>query len=235
MIIVFVLCIAGFSTIYFSNRTKYMLGIYGVGVTEGISHDIRHLQIQFLAAMVSLNFILILIILLNYTYMKYREMQGELDALTGVMGRRMFLRYCENFQKRIKKASNQKGWFLFVDVDWFKSINDTLGHTVGDKTLQRIAEYLKGTFGNIGAVGRLGGDEFAVILVKELPKDELEERLRAFLLQVESILPERKVSCSIGAYHFTMPMEERELLSHTDKALYKAKERGRACFEILED
>ena len=94
IIIIFVFCIAAFSTIYFASRTEYMFGVYGIKVTKKIAQDILHLQVQFLAAMISLNFILIVIILIIYNYMKHREYMGEMDALTNVMGRRLFLNYC---------------------------------------------------------------------------------------------------------------------------------------------
>ena len=61
IIIIFVFCIAAFSTIYFASRTEYMFGVYGIKVTKKIAQDILHLQVQFLAAMISLNFILIVI------------------------------------------------------------------------------------------------------------------------------------------------------------------------------
>ena len=73
IIIIFVFCIAAFSTIYFASRTEYMFGVYGIKVTKKIAQDILHLQVQFLAAMISLNFILIVIILMIYNYMKHRE------------------------------------------------------------------------------------------------------------------------------------------------------------------
>lgn len=235
IIIVFVLCMAVFSTIYFANRTEYMLGVYGVKVTKKIAQDILHLQVQFLAAMISLNFILIFIILMIYNYMKYREYIGEMDALTDVMGRRLFLNYCDKCQKNVDNKAERRGWFLFIDIDWFKQINDTFGHTVGDETLKQVAESLKNIFSSYGAVGRVGGDEFAVIINEEMTKEQLEEQLKKFLSDISTILPERTVSCSIGAYHFEYPKSQTELLTRTDDALYKAKENGRACYVMLDE
>ena len=60
-----------------------------------------------------------------YKYMSYREYKGEIDELTGAMGRRMFLYHCEKVQKGNRQGQKPLGWFLFVDVDYFKEINDT--------------------------------------------------------------------------------------------------------------
>lgn len=228
----FVFCMAVFSTVYFSGRTKYMLSEHGIDVTKTVSRDILHLQIQFLAAMLALDFILLLFILLIYRYMKYREYKGEIDYLTGIMGRKLFLNHCTHVQST---NAGKKGWFLFLDVDYFKQINDTLGHSAGDDTLRQIAGNLQEIFEKYGAVGRVGGDEFAVMVEQEMTKAELEQKLTQFLESIADIWEDRKVTCSIGAYHFVFPRELKELLTETDHVLYKAKESGRACFVIEDD
>lgn len=227
----FVFCMAAFSTVYFSGRTKYMLGVHGIDVTETVSRDILHLQIQFLAAMLALDFILLVVILLIYRYMKYREYKGEIDYLTSIMGRKLFLNHCAHVQNT---NAGKKGWFLFLDVDYFKQINDTLGHSAGDDTLRKIAGHLQAVFEKYGAVGRVGGDEFAVMIEQEMTRDELEQELTQFLDRIVDIWEDRKITCSIGAYRFTFPREIKELLTQTDRVLYKAKEKGRACF-VIED
>ena len=230
----FIACMAVLSTFYFSNRATYMLGQHHVDVTSAISSDLLHLQIQFLLAMLALDVILIELIIIVYRYMSYREYQGEIDALTGIMGRRLFLSYCTKVQQNRKPADSPKGWFLFLDVDYFKQINDTLGHTVGDETLKQVAHILQNAFGSSGAVGRVGGDEFAVMVNQEMSSQELSKRLDQFLADVATILPQRTVSCSIGAYHFVFPQEINHLLAETDQVLYQAKANGRACF-IIQD
>lgn len=230
---VFTLCMACFSTIYFAQRAEYMLEKHGIKVSETIYKDLLHLQVQFLIAMLALDFILLLLMLLVYKFMSYKEYMGEMDPLTGIMGRRLFLHYCTKAQS--EKYGPKMGWFLFLDVDHFKQINDTLGHTAGDDVLKMVAEDLQKIIDDKGAVGRVGGDEFAVLIDKELSKEELERILREFLDDISGICKERTVSCSIGAYHFTFPQIIRELLTETDQVLYEAKERGRARFVIKEE
>ena len=83
--------------------------------------------------------------LMIYQYMKYREYQGEIDFLTGVMGRKLFLQHCQNIQSD-QRIHGHQGWFLFLDVDWFKQINDKLGHIAGDETLKQFATFLQEQF-----------------------------------------------------------------------------------------
>ncbi len=230
---VLLLAVSFSAAFYFAERTLYMLGKHGISASLPLYTDLMHLQIQFLAALLSVTAIVFMLLTAVYRYMTYKEYICELDPLTGVMGRRMFFRCCENL---LGGESSELGrWLLFIDVDSFKAINDTLGHPVGDMVLQKIAEALKDTFSDCGEVGRVGGDEFAAIIDREIPRDELENRLRGFLESISGILPDgRKVSCSIGACRFTPPVDTTALITDTDRFLYEAKSRGKACFVVGE-
>lgn len=155
----------------------------------------------------------------------------EIDSLTGVMGRRLFLQHCQNIQSD-QRIHGHQGWFLFLDVDWFKQINDKLGHIAGDETLKKFAMFLKEQFEPYGAVGRVGGDEFAVMIEEEMSQEVLEKELEQFFQNISGIQKEVTVSCSIGVYRFTYPKMIKELLTKTDEILYEAKANGRGCFVI---
>ncbi len=232
LLIFFVLCMSVFAADYFSERESYMLRQHGVVVSDMISRDLMHLQVQFLVASLSLNVISVILLVLTYKYMAYKEYRGELDGLTGVMGRRMFFYHCEKVQKETGAQEGKTGWFLFVDVDYFKAVNDTFGHSVGDQVLREIAANLEDIFGEDGKVGRIGGDEFAVIIETAMHRREMERRLEQFLAVISGILADKKVSCSIGAYQFAFPEKVNHILTETDNMLYSAKENGRACFVI---
>ena len=155
----------------------------------------------------------------------------EIDSLTGVMGRRLFLQHCQNIQSD-QRIHGHQGWFLFLDVDWFKQINDKLGHIAGDETLKQFATFLQEQFEPYGAVGRVGGDEFAVMIEEEMSQEALEEEMKQFFQNISGIQKEVTVSCSIGVYRFTYPKTIKELLTKTDEILYEAKANGRGCFVI---
>lgn len=150
-----ILCMAVFATIYFSQRATYMLGQHSITVSQAISQDMLHLQIQFLIALMSLNLISVILLICIYKYMAYREYRREVDFLTGAMGRRLFLHNCN----RVLESSEASGWFLFIDVDHFKAINDTYGHSVGDTVLKEVSAILHSVFAGSGTIGRVGGYE----------------------------------------------------------------------------
>lgn len=222
------------STIYFSQRMSYMLQNHGLNISADIDHDLTHLQIQFLIAMLAIYFIVALSMLLVYKYLSYKEYLGGLDDLTGIMGRKMFLDHCDLLQKKTA-LSGQDGWFLSIDIDYFKMINDTFGHPMGDTVLKSVASMLDRDFGELGYAGRLGGDEFAVILDKTITEEDLKKCLEQFQTDISDILPAPKqVTSSIGACHFLYPQDMQEVYAQTDKILYQAKRNGRTCYVVGE-
>ena len=234
---IFMLCmlLAGSaSTIYFSQRMSYMLQSHGLPISADVDHDLTHLQIQFLIAMLAIYFIMALSMLLVYKYLAYKEYLGGLDGLTGIMGRKMFLDHCDALQKK-STLSGQDGWFLYIDIDYFKMINDTLGHPAGDTVLKSVAAILDCDFGELGCAGRLGGDEFAVILDKSISEEDMKKHLEQFQTDIADILPAPKqVTGSIGACHFRYPQNMQEVYEQTDQLLYEAKHQGRTCYVIGE-
>lgn len=225
-----ILCLAAFATIYFSQRASYMLEQHNITVSHEIKTDLLHLQVQFLIAVMSLSIISVILLICIYRYMAYREYRREMDFLTGAMGRRLFLHNCN----RVLEDSEASGWFLFIDVDHFKAINDTFGHSVGDTVLKEVSAALHGVFPDSGTIGRVGGDEFAAIIEKPLSEHDMRQKLDYFLKKISDIHTDAKVSCSIGACRFTCSIDIDTLTVQTDEVLYEAKERGRACYVIKE-
>ena len=221
------------ATVYFYQRTAYMIGQYGIAASDKLNTDLIHLQIQFMLAFISLNVISLAVLVLNHRYTTYQKIMGENDPLTGIMGRRIYLGCCERILKSEK--ATHSGWFLFIDVDDFKEINDTFGHMTGDEVLGSVAKALEAAFNDCGLAGRLGGDEFSAIIEKPIEKRELEHRINAFSKEISTALPaSHRVSCSIGAHRYNCPADLSSLMEHTDAALYEAKSRGKNCYVIYE-
>lgn len=230
--ILFTLSAAIASSYYFANRMSYMLTAHGVTLTSEINHDLLHQQYQFMIAAFSINFIMAISLMIIYKYLSYKEYLSEMDGLTGVMGRKMFFDICESITAQTPPT---QCCFIFIDVDYFKQINDTFGHVTGDDVLTNIAQKLLREFKEYGKIGRLGGDEFSIMIDHPIRKQELIRKFDIFEKEISGLLSDsHKVSCSIGAYYFDTPQNFQTIYANADKMLYKAKERGRACWVINE-
>jgi diguanylate cyclase (GGDEF)-like protein/PAS domain S-box-containing protein len=157
--------------------------------------------------------------------------QADHDALTGLPNRK---RFYECLHQSLEKASRNQELvaLLFLDLDGFKSINDSLGHNVGDLLLKTVARRLKKCLRGSDTISRLGGDEFTVIL-PAIPGSEeaakVAEKICDAIIQ-PFILEEHTVSVttSIGISLYPIDGQEPEILvKKADAAMYRAKERGK--------
>lgn len=148
-----------------------------------------------------------------------------------------------DFQRRLQKCIDvaQQGEaslaVLFIDLDNFKPINDTHGHHVGDVLLQDVARRLLGCIRDIDAASRLGGDEFAVIL-QHIPREEIEVICLRIIDRLSAPFncegKELSVTASIGiALYPEHGNDECTLLKMADKAMYRAKEKGKNQFDYV--
>ena len=164
------------------------------------------------------------------------------DELTGIDNRRAFF---SKGEKLIANTCKVRCFFLLIDLDHFKVINDTHGHAVGDVVLETVGKHLQGSVRTTGArsstrasdiVGRLGGEEFGVLLVL----DDLDtavlvaERLRETLAEtiIEAGSDTIAVTGSFGMTEYLDGESLDELYQCADKACYSAKDAGRNCLVI---
>ena len=125
---------------------------------------------------------------------------------------------------------------LFLDVDDFKTVNDSLGHSVGDELLLDIADRIRSCLRDGDTGARLGGDEFAILLEDGNDPPAVADRLLdAFRSPFRVQGKELAVSVSIGIARSTYSRETAdELLRNADAAMYAAKARGKGYFELFE-
>ncbi len=159
------------------------------------------------------------------------------DALTGLPNRMLFY---ETLKKTLSMASDG-GWLvavLFLDLDHFKNVNDTLGHAIGDELLSQFSNRLVQCVRIRDTIGRLGGDEFALILVVQdgqhgvtLVANKIRDVLRApFELQGHQVT----VSASIGITLYPDDASDPEtLIKYADTAMYRAKQAGRDTYRFF--
>jgi len=163
--------------------------------------------------------------------------QAHHDPLTGLPNR---LLLGDRLHKALQRASREQSGLavLFVDLDRFKNINDTLGHQIGDRVLCEVARRLERLLRESDTVGRLGGDEFLIIVedtgdatVISHIADKILHALQASPVTVEH---EFYVGASIGISVFPQDGRDGEtLMKNADVAMYRAKERGRNAYEFF--
>jgi diguanylate cyclase (GGDEF)-like protein/PAS domain S-box-containing protein len=158
------------------------------------------------------------------------------DPLTGLPNRAMFL---ESLERAVHKARRRSAQFslLFVDLDRFKEVNDTMGHAAGDALLKTVAERLVMAVRQSDLVARLGGDEFVILIEEHGGPEEVMIVAQKVLAMAARPVPvdwrEASVSASIGIASFPEDGEDIEaLLANADAAMYQAKERGRDNFQF---
>ncbi len=162
--------------------------------------------------------------------LKLKEL-ALVDELTGLYNRRGFLTLAEH-QFKVADRSNSSLALLFMDLDNFKSINDTLGHAEGDKVLVFASDIFRNTFRQSDILGRFGGDEFVVLITDEndTTEDLLKARLETSLHEFNS---ERaasyRISTSVGIARRgpEFPCSLEELLKSADSLMYQDKQRKR--------
>jgi diguanylate cyclase (GGDEF)-like protein len=159
------------------------------------------------------------------------------DALTDLPNRILLRQKLEQAYARVRRGEHLA--VLYVDLDHFKSTNDTLGHSIGDALLKAVADRLRGCVRKTDTIARLGGDEFAIIQSAiEQPSDaaHLARRIREAVmapydLDGHHVLADASIGISIAPSDATNP---DQLLKNADMALYGAKTDGRGTFRFFE-
>lgn len=172
-----------------------------------------------------------------------KEMEQELirlattDALTGMANRRHFIELMTQELAHFVRFG-QPAAFLMMDIDFFKSINDTYGHATGDKVLKHFADLARQRLRRVDLLGRLGGEEFGILL----PGTDAEgamlfaERFRSYVADTPALLNDATIplTVSIGVAVFQQgDAASDNIMARADLALYRAKNEGRNRVEML--
>ncbi len=213
-----------------ANRTVALLGAdISHVVDETMTHQLALFGELFLwITAIGLSWFLLMYVLVLYFREKYHE--GYLDPLTQVYNRKYLY---DNLLKRL----NWKYQLILLDVDYFKKINDTYGHTVGDEVLKAISSRLKNLIRPEDILIRFGGEEFLIYAtgLSETMCHDFAERLRRGIGDTPIVIDGASyhVTISLGVHPFASNVETfSHLIKLTDTALYEAKADGRdrSCF-----
>ncbi len=160
------------------------------------------------------------------------------DALTGLPNRALLMDRLRHAASRADRAGTRMA-LLFIDLDRFKTINDSLGHAVGDAVLQAAAGRLRSVVREEDTLSRLGGDEFVVLLESVRDGEAAAAVAEKIIHVLEKMLHignyPLHISASVGISLYPDDGRDAEtLLKHADAAMYKSKERGRNTFHFYE-
>ena len=161
----------------------------------------------------------------NYRFLLRSLLQSQRDELTGLHNRRYFTMTLEKHFRKGREIS-----LLMLDLDNFKTYNDTCGHVKGDKLLQEVAQLVSASVGSRGAVCRYGGEEFAIILPNMPVRDAFAhaERIRRAISSRRfagmEVMPHGRITVSIGVASYPeLAKDVEQLIQQADEALYKVK------------
>ncbi len=177
----------------------------------------------------------------NQQLVKYNSLMNEnkkkleymafYDTLTGLPNRKMIIKKLDMLIHY--SGVNSTGFsFIFIDIDNFKEINDIMGHHIGDRILQTIAERLKSRLDEKDVVGRLGGDEFALLVRREMSREEILKYVNDFKTAIAEVCrcenKEFFINASFGISIFPVDGETTEdLLKNADIAMHSIKKSGK--------
>ena len=159
------------------------------------------------------------------------------DPLTGLPNRQLFRDRLDHAVRRCRR-SGEPAALMFLDLDGFKRINDTLGHDAGDELLRRVAEWLQGCVREEDSVARLGGDEF-VVLLSRVGESEAAGKVAETILQrlcQRVRLNEHEVGITVSIGITMIPQDSEDsgtLMKYADLAMYRAKEMGRNAYQFF--
>jgi len=162
---------------------------------------------------------------------------AEHDSLTQLLNRTSFNRELDNALARAARAPTQQVGLMMLDLDGFKPINDTYGHSIGDEVLKNIAKRLHAAIRRVDFACRLGGDEFAIIVTGVAPigleiiaKKIIDSINQPIVLETVTT----SVTCSIGISTYPAPGKDSATLSkQADDAMYEVKKSGKSGYRLF--
>ncbi len=220
-----------------SNRNRHIISSYDPLQTFVAAQDIElqgwsQKEIQFAQAVTTQLYMAVMQRRVEETI----RHQASHDRLTQLPNRLLF---DERLAFALKQAARQGEMLavMFLDLDRFKAINDTLGHAIGDQLLQQVAQRIAGCLKQSDTISRWGGDEFTLILPHLHSAEDVTRIAQRILNTLEAPFKfdqqELYVSASIGIALAPYDGEDAEtLLKNADTAMYRAKQAGKNCFQL---
>ena len=214
-------------------------GDYGVRASLGNYKEISILSQQFNRMLLGIQ--------TRDEILKHREIEiknlAYYDPLTGLPNRTLLMKTLDRLLKK-RDVSDEKeegrGAILYLDLDGFKTVNDTVGHSVGDLVLQEVAHRISRNLRDNQTAARIGGDEFIVILEDVVSVDVIRRAASRIIETLNRPIDVGGMNYEIGAsigvvFYPTQGTASETLLKKADLAMYKAKKNGKNTYEVFEE
>ena len=161
------------------------------------------------------------------------ENLASIDPLTNLYNRRKFSEILDYELRRFYRYQKQFS-LINIDIDYFKKVNDTYGHDVGDLVIKRFSALLKDNIRAVDSAARWGGEEFLLLTVEadEIVAKKVSEKINSVLSQTE-FKPVEAITVSIGITQVVEGDTNESIVKRSDQALYQAKNNGRNRIEII--
>ncbi len=224
-VLLFTVMLLGIS-IQFSRSLTTIFVNNQIVLNDVSSSLLYQITAQMIIAQLGLVIVIEGMLVVGYCYLAHVRKISQVDAMTALYNRGYFT---SQVNDALRLQSDEKGWFLMFDINRFKKINDTFGHTIGDDVIIDFAQILQNLFHSYGFIGRIGGDEFAVYIRENLTENQVDELLRNLQSRLRKIrLPEKDwvVSCSVGKFSITDASSFDEVYKSADVLLYEDKVRS---------
>lgn len=219
-----------------SNEKWRLISLYDSSYFD--NHD-EITRANIIKYVISFFFFIMVLLALHYIFMKEehsREKEKSMheiqdfahtDKLTHIANRSRLDELLES-KIKVSKRFNQTFSIIFFDIDFFKTINDTFGHDVGDNALEGLAKFVLSFCREDDLFGRWGGEEFMIILQNTTLKNAhiLANRLRENIENTD-IISQKRLTCSFGVVEHDGQEDRTSLIKRVDTLLYKAKNAGR--------
>lgn len=229
----------GMTALHYLSKpfASFLLGGPGATPQEYISTAYAMLS-QSMGTVFVLATALILMALLVSDLLRDVTWQSITDPLSGLLNRR-------GFEEKLGEMVARRGLdgpplsLVFIDLDHFKSINDTFGHAAGDRVIERFADILREASAGLHVIGRVGGEEYAVVLAhcNAATAQLFAESVRTAFgeAQVEGLPEAERFTASFGVATLNRGETPSALMERADAALYEAKRGGRNCVKLAPD
>jgi diguanylate cyclase (GGDEF)-like protein len=213
--------------VHFIQNVQNLLGLYDQALALTTRPTLTILGFQFILGTIAMCLLLSFVFTYFMTVTARSHEKSETDPLTGVYNKTAVANLVGKLLAR--SGEEAKGFFIMLDLDHFKDINDRYGHLLGDKILIAFANILTEAARKKDFVGRMGGDEFCLYLAGNCSRERLSSILSELALNIRQIqLPEGgTLSSSFGICPVTSQTDFLQIYQEADTALYEAKNTGR--------